>query len=65
MTEASHDIRRDLLAAPPRVINIGLEIFAANLAAQDAKVAHVRWSPPAGGDAHLAGLLEKLRGRNP
>jgi hypothetical protein len=57
------DVSRDLLGAPPRVINIGLEIFAANLASQDAKVAHVRWSPPAGGNSHLAGLLEKLQGR--
>ena len=64
MTEED-DVSRDLLAAPPRVINIGLEIFAANLAAQDAKVAHVRWSPPAGGNAHLAGLLEKLQGKRP
>ena len=53
----------DLLAAPPRVINIGLEIFAVDLARQDARVAHVRWSPPAGGNSHLAGLLEKLQGR--
>jgi hypothetical protein len=52
-----------LLGAPPRVINIGLEIFAANLASQGEKVAHVRWSPPAGGNSHLAGLVEKLRGR--
>jgi hypothetical protein len=57
------DAPRDLLAAPPRVVNVGLETFAENLAAQDAQVAHVRWSPPAGGNAHLAGLLEKLRGR--
>ena len=62
MTDQS-DPSRDLLAAPPRVINIGLEVFAENLAAQDAKVAHVRWSPPAGGNAHLAGLLEKLRSK--
>ena len=34
MIEKDHDVSRDLLAAPPRVINIGLEIFAANLAAR-------------------------------
>ena len=51
-----------LLAAPPRVINVGLEFFAENLASQGAQVVHVRWSPPAGGDARLAGLLAKLRG---
>ena len=50
-----------LLAAPPRVINVGLELFAENLASQGAKVVHVRWSPPAGGNARLASLLTKLR----
>jgi FdrA protein len=55
-------IPRDLFAAPPRVINIGLEIFAVNLASQDIKVEHVRWSPPAGGNARLAALLGKLQG---
>jgi hypothetical protein len=50
-----------LLGAPPRVINVGLELFAENLASQGAEVVHVRWGPPAGGDARLAGLLAKLR----
>ena len=50
-----------LLAAPPRVINIGLELFAENLASQGAQVVHVRWSPPAGGNSQLADLLAKLR----
>jgi FdrA protein len=48
------------LTAPPRVINIGLELFAENLAGQGAQVVHVRWSPPAGGNAQLADLLAKL-----
>jgi FdrA protein len=51
----------DLLAAPPRIVNVGLELFAADLAALGAKVVHVQWSPPAGGNARLAGLLDKLR----
>jgi hypothetical protein len=51
-----------LLAAPPRVINVGLAMFAENLANEGGKVVHVRWSPPAGGNARLAGLLSKLRG---
>ena len=50
-----------LLAGPPRVINVGLELFAENLASQGASVVHVRWSPPAGGNARLASLLTKLR----
>ena len=53
---------RDLLEAGPRVVNVGLEMFAANLAARGGPVVHVEWSPPAGGDSRLAGLLEKLRG---
>jgi FdrA protein len=57
---------KDLLAAAPRVVNVGLEMFAINLAAQAAKgdgtkVVHVQWSPPAGGDPRLAALLDKLR----
>jgi FdrA protein len=51
-----------LLAAPPRVVNVGLELFATNLAGQGAEVVHVQWAPPAGGNAHLIGLLDKLRG---
>jgi FdrA protein len=50
-----------LLAAPPRVVNVGLELFADNLAGCGAKIVHVEWSPPAGGNARLAGLLDKLR----
>jgi len=51
----------DLLAAPPRVVNVGLELFASDLAGLGAEVVHVQWSPPAGGNARLAGLLDKLR----
>jgi hypothetical protein len=50
-----------LLSAAPRIINVGLESFAASLANEGAKVVHVPWSPPAGGNARLAGLLTKLR----
>ena len=49
-----------LLEAAPRVINVGLERFAEDLAAQNVAVQHVQWSPPAGGDARLAELLSKL-----
>jgi hypothetical protein len=49
-----------LLTSPVRVINVGLEGFATELKAQGVPVTHVQWSPPAGGDAHLAALLAKL-----
>lgn len=50
-----------LLAATPRVVNVGLEMFAVNLADHGAEVVHVQWSPPAGGNSHLVSLLDKLR----
>ena len=56
-----HRRSNDLLAAAPRVVNVGLELFANDLKAVGAQVVHVQWSPPAGGNARLAGLLEKLR----
>jgi FdrA protein len=51
----------ELLVAGPRVINLGLELFATQLAAHGVPVVHVDWRPPAGGDARLASLLERLR----
>jgi FdrA protein len=62
MDQRDESKSRDLLEAGPRVVNVGLEMFAANLAARGAPVVHVEWAPPAGGDPRLAGLLEKLRG---
>jgi hypothetical protein len=49
-----------LLGQPLRVINIGLERFARDLAAHGTTVLQVQWSPPAGGDARLADLLSQL-----
>src|SRR6185369_17262815 len=40
---------KSLLAAPPRVLNIGLRSFADDLAARGVAVAHVDWRPPAPG----------------
>jgi len=51
----------ELLAAPPRVVNVGLGLFATDLKAAGAQVVHVQWSPPAGGNARLAEILDKLR----
>ena len=49
-----------LLDQPLRVINVGLERFAEDLAAQGTTAQQVQWVPPAGGDARLADLLSKL-----
>ncbi len=54
------DPLRDLLNEPLSVINIGLEGFAGELAAQKVDVIQVDWAPPAGGDPKLADLLAKL-----
>lgn len=54
-----------LLTSTPRVINVGLELFHRSLQAQGATVTHVDWRPPAGGDARLATLLDRLSGRRP
>ncbi len=50
-----------LLSMGPRVINLGLELFASQLRACAVPVIHVDWRPPAGGDTRLASLLERLR----
>lgn len=49
-----------LLATPVRVINVGLELFAESLTAQQADVIAVDWQPPAGGKQNLIDLLDKL-----
>ncbi len=49
-----------LIGAPPRVVNLGLESFAQELEAAGVSVIQVDWSPPAGGDPRLADLLSKL-----
>jgi FdrA protein len=50
----------EFLSSPMHVVNVGLEAFADELNAQGVSVVHVDWSPPAGGDPELAGLLSKL-----
>jgi Protein of unknown function (DUF1116) len=49
-----------LLPTAPRVVNIGLEGFAQDLARLGVPVAHVDWRPPANGDVRLAELLSRL-----
>src|SRR5205809_6455706 len=49
-----------LLGAAPRVVNVGLDLFALTLAALDVPAVHVDWRPPAGGDPRLAAVLARL-----
>ena len=48
-----------VLGQPPRIVNLGLEVFAAELEAAGATVIHVDWRPPTGGAA-VAALLARL-----
>ena len=50
----------ELLRRPPAVVNVGLELFAESLQAQNMPVVSVDWQPPAGGKQHLLDLLDKL-----
>lgn len=45
---------------PLRVVNLGLELFAETLRAQEVEVVHVDWRPPGGGDPRVAALLAEL-----
>ncbi len=49
-----------LLAIPVAAINLGVEDFADNLETQGARVAHVNWTPPAGGDPEIIAILDKI-----
>ncbi len=49
-----------LLSQPIKVINVGLDGFAKDLADKGVPVLQVQWTPPAGGDPKLAELLSKL-----
>jgi hypothetical protein len=53
----------DLLRTPPRVISMGLDLFALALDRLAVPVVHLAWAPPAGGDPRLAALLERLQAR--
>jgi hypothetical protein len=53
----------DLLRTPPRVISMGLDLFARALQRLEVPVVHLAWAPPAGGDPRLAALLERLQVR--
>ena len=50
----------NLLEAPIRVVNIGLQKFADDLVGQDVEVVQVDWAPPARGNSRLAKLLSQL-----
>ena len=54
-----------LLAGRPRVVNVGLEVFARELERLGAAHVHVDWRPPAGADPRLVSALARLLARTP
>jgi FdrA protein len=58
LPEAAGIVR--LLAERPRVVNVGLELFADSLRAQGVPVVSVDWTPPAGGKQSLIEMLDRL-----
>jgi deoxyribodipyrimidine photolyase-like uncharacterized protein len=50
----------DLFKQRLRIVNIGLKTFAEDLKRQGVEVIHVDWQPPAGGDAEMLRILERL-----
>lgn len=48
------------LAGAPKVVNVGLELFADSLRAQSVDVVSVDWQPPGGGKQKLIEMLDKL-----
>ena len=44
-------------------INIGLESFYDNLKAQNVPAVHVEWTPPAGDNEKLKGILERMKAK--
>ena len=51
---------QNLLQGPVRVVNVGLAGFARDLAANGEAVAHVDWTPPAGGRPKLLAALAEV-----
>jgi len=49
-----------LFSSGVRAVNLGLESFAENLRASGAQAVQVRWKPPAGGDARMIELLDRI-----
>ena len=51
---------QNLLGMEPRVISVGLEIFAETLEELGVPVVQLDWRPPAAGDQRLIDLLGRL-----
>jgi FdrA protein len=50
----------DLFQEAPVFLNVGARVFGDSLREAGYEVVYVDWSPPAGGDARIADLLDEL-----
>jgi FdrA protein len=50
----------ELLSRKPVFVNVGVREFGDSLARAGFDVVQVNWSPPAGGNAEMAALLDDL-----
>ncbi|MCG6566753.1 DUF1116 domain-containing protein [Tessaracoccus sp. ZS01] len=50
----------DLLTNPLSAVNVGAEMFADDIATQGARVTHLDWTPPGGGQPDVIAALTKL-----
>lgn len=50
----------DLFQQAPVFLNVGVVVFGDSLREAGYDVVYVDWSPPAGGDARIADLLDDL-----
>jgi len=60
VAERSRTKKKSILSETLKVVNIGVSTFADDLRSQGVEVVAVDWKPPAGGDAEMLRLLEKL-----
>lgn len=60
MEQMNNQVNR-LFASQLWVANVGVDVFYQAVRAQNVPAVQVDWKPPAGGDARLAEILEKLR----
>jgi FdrA protein len=53
----------EAIQGPVAALNVGLESFHDSLVAQGVSAVQLDWSPPAGGNDKLAGILERMKRR--
>ena len=54
---------QQFLSEKPKVVCLGIEVFAEDLKKQGVEIVHVDWRPPAMGDRNLLKILEEIQQR--